>query len=577
MSQEAALDQQAMTICVEELRRCQLLSPKPNFIVLLGDRYGWRPLPERIPAGEFEQVLTKVSQDDRTLLLCPEGEAAPAPRTGWYRKDHNAVPPEYILRPREVNVPEKATEEERRRIVSEEATDWERIERQLRRILMSAIQMLGWPANDERRKKYEQSATHQEIQRGALEVLEPESHVLCYFRKISALPENDAALDYRDVLDGRPDTDASDRLAALKTGLKERIRKKHLFRSNVPWQRGKPVVDTQGLCEFMERELKAIIARELASFQRQSELEREKDTHRAFALDRSVHFLGRTDLLTRIADYIRSNEGNAPFVIHGKSGSGKTALMAKAWLDVPRGVQRVARFIGATPGSSDLRTLLQSLCREMGIAEPPSDMNELVKQFRARLAGPENAEDKTPPSQPVVLFLDALDQLNPNDSARMLGWLPRKLAPGVRTVLSALETSKDCAPKIGVDDPYDIARRIWPAAMAEIGPLDADAGAKLLDAWLADERRTLQPPQRRDILEKFSRDGTPLYLKLAFQEAHRWRSWDGLPVGADAAPGLSATVEGVLDDLFSRLDQVQNHGRFLRAARSATLRRLATA
>lgn len=39
--EQAALDQQTMTICMEELRRCQRVTPKPNFIVLLGNRYGW--------------------------------------------------------------------------------------------------------------------------------------------------------------------------------------------------------------------------------------------------------------------------------------------------------------------------------------------------------------------------------------------------------------------------------------------------------------------------------------------------------------------------------------------------------
>jgi len=48
VSQEAALDQQAMRICFEELKRCQELSPKPNFIILLGQRYGWRPLSSHI-------------------------------------------------------------------------------------------------------------------------------------------------------------------------------------------------------------------------------------------------------------------------------------------------------------------------------------------------------------------------------------------------------------------------------------------------------------------------------------------------------------------------------------------------
>jgi predicted phosphatase len=41
---EAALDQKMMDICLREIEGCQRTGIKPNFIVLLGDRYGWRQL-----------------------------------------------------------------------------------------------------------------------------------------------------------------------------------------------------------------------------------------------------------------------------------------------------------------------------------------------------------------------------------------------------------------------------------------------------------------------------------------------------------------------------------------------------
>jgi hypothetical protein len=34
-----------MGICLEEIRRCRQVSPALNFLVLLGDRYGWKPIP----------------------------------------------------------------------------------------------------------------------------------------------------------------------------------------------------------------------------------------------------------------------------------------------------------------------------------------------------------------------------------------------------------------------------------------------------------------------------------------------------------------------------------------------------
>jgi hypothetical protein len=38
---EASLDHRTMRICFEELRRSQEISPQPNFLILLGNRYGW--------------------------------------------------------------------------------------------------------------------------------------------------------------------------------------------------------------------------------------------------------------------------------------------------------------------------------------------------------------------------------------------------------------------------------------------------------------------------------------------------------------------------------------------------------
>src|SRR5438046_2404095 len=48
--EEAGRDNRKMRICLPELKRCQEARPKPNFVILLGDWYGWQPLPEIIPA-----------------------------------------------------------------------------------------------------------------------------------------------------------------------------------------------------------------------------------------------------------------------------------------------------------------------------------------------------------------------------------------------------------------------------------------------------------------------------------------------------------------------------------------------
>ena len=51
---EASLDQQTMKICLGEINRCHRVTPRPNFLVLLGQRYGWCPLPADIsPTRSF--------------------------------------------------------------------------------------------------------------------------------------------------------------------------------------------------------------------------------------------------------------------------------------------------------------------------------------------------------------------------------------------------------------------------------------------------------------------------------------------------------------------------------------------
>src|ERR1017187_742720 len=62
VSSEAGLDHRTMRICFDELRRAQEISPRPNFLILLGNRYGWRPLPEEISVTEFQALEHAAAQ-----------------------------------------------------------------------------------------------------------------------------------------------------------------------------------------------------------------------------------------------------------------------------------------------------------------------------------------------------------------------------------------------------------------------------------------------------------------------------------------------------------------------------------
>ena len=73
-------------------------------------------------------------------------------------------------------------------------------------------------------------------------------------------------------------------------------------------------------------------------------------------------FIGRENNLAAIDQYLVDRTGR-PLVLHGRSGFGKSALMARAVANAETAGSApvIYRFVGATAPSSDIRSLLISL------------------------------------------------------------------------------------------------------------------------------------------------------------------------------------------------------------------------
>jgi Cdc6-like AAA superfamily ATPase len=189
-----------------------------------------------------------------------------------------------------------------------------------------------------------------------------------------------------------------------------------------------------------------VILEQIAGMAQEDPHTHEVEEHEAFGRDRARHFVGRTSMLGRIADYLAGDDPH-PLAVSGASGSGKSALLARALEEARRqhaGAEVVARFIGATPLSSDGRSLLEHVSRQIthlyggDEASISTEYKALVSQFPERLS-------LATPQRPLILFLDALDQLSGADHARTLAWLPQDLPPHVRVVLSTLPGARRCS------------------------------------------------------------------------------------------------------------------------------------
>jgi len=467
--EEAALDQKTMEICLSEIRRCQATGIRPNFIALLGDRYGWRPLPLTIQATEFEALMPYILPHDARALA-----------DRWYRLDENAVPAEYCLQPRSG--------------VFVEGPGWNLVESSLLNALATAARAAGLSGNA--LVKYEASATHQEILAGLAGTEEGRQHVFGFVRRSIG------------------NTDP--RLEALKSQLRV-----YEFGAG----------DMEGLCKIVLSQLTKVIEAEVKRFEDRPALDLEVEAHDRFADERCRIFTGRQAVLDTIADYLHGPDRRA-LVLHGESGSGKSAVMAKASEQWKGPGRVIRRFIGASSESASGHALLTSLCREIAPGETPVDYAQLENAFRERLA-------LATAEQTLVLIVDALDQLAVGDPARESTWLPSELPPYVKVIVSAT----------------DEEQRLPEGVHVRLERMEQSEGAQALDALLREAHRTLQPWQRNRVLLHFERCGLPLYLKLAAEESKLWKSYTP-PDACKLGEGLA----GVIDTLFSRLASNANHG-----------------
>ena len=83
----------ALSVCLDEIKRCNF------FVSLIGDRYGWIPVPEDIPQKLFEAVQEARDPTAGDVSLLRE----------WYRLDETTEPPVYRLR-HEQEVPDDVSD-----------------------------------------------------------------------------------------------------------------------------------------------------------------------------------------------------------------------------------------------------------------------------------------------------------------------------------------------------------------------------------------------------------------------------------------------------------------------------------
>ena len=247
-------------------------------------------------------------------------------------------------------------------------------------------------------------------------------------------------------------------------------------------------------------------------------------------------------------------------IIYGRSGSGKTSLLSKIlsdWLPTrASGEVIVIRFLGTTPLSSNVHSLLASICEQLrrafgksSVQHPvPLDYEGVKEYFKTAVTCWATASQRR-----LTLLLDSVDALDDSNAGRRLAWLPVIELPwNVRIVVSTLPDYPEEFQCLSI-----LQSRLGDSGgkqVLEIGAIKKPE--KMLSHLLRLRGRALTEVQRQHVMEAFERcestAGTPLWLTIVAQAVSSWASFDG--VRFDIKP----SVRGLIADFFDRL--VDSHG-----------------
>ncbi|XP_060067084.1 NACHT and WD repeat domain-containing protein 2-like [Ylistrum balloti] len=559
---EAMDDHSTTDLCLKELQLCQKLSTGPNFVTLLSHKYGYRSLTREIDAEEFEKIFSLIESTEAKELL-----------QKWYQKDNNAVPPMYLLSPISKHLPDFLSSD---KDASKEAKTkwWQESDIMQAALESSAEQALG----PEAAKKFIISVTEKEIQMGLLSLDKEKAGKSCLWfnRVIKNIEKETASYQLSRYMECLGPEDKVQKAQRLLADLKERqitdcLPEKNIISYNVSWtdkdHHDNEFDDTGINPEVTEHKkylkkltddfvntvtnmIKASIQEREAS-SNSDPLFTESLQHIRFCQQKCANFHGRETTLEKIKTYL-TTPNQKPLVIHGMSGCGKTSIIAMAAKLVPSWMTNtepvvVIRFLGTTPDSSNINSLLMSIIQQINIIygyhidvpeiiDSGKDLTDLIKELQFALR-------HAKPSRPLVLMLDSLDQLDPTNNARSLQWLPTVLNTSVKVVVSTLEDDiYECFPKL--QQKLKTSSQFVPVPVLEKKDVN-----NILDSWLKSNKRTLTSDQRKVLTTSFDQCPIPLFLKLSFDEACKWNSFSSID-----DTRLQTTVRDSINMLYSRLE-----------------------
>ncbi|KAK3090305.1 hypothetical protein FSP39_010788 [Pinctada imbricata] len=438
--------------CLLVVENCQKMSVGPNFVAIIGDRYGFRPIPTEIDRDMYDTLhglATEHKLQDTKLL------------DTWYKLDENALPPTYILQPIRSQFTFYGDHSPGCEEVRKKDTDnWQHTFQLLQNVLRESATLAykNKKISEEILHAFFLAVTELEIRHGILKVKEPETSCLVFHRELRDAGDLEDRLVQRhfDCISVNDQMARNEEVRRLQAELKERIKRKMgktgIKEFKVTWRDGginpKLHKDHEMYLDQFCKELYSGVVNltENAVLRQQNKIRyseyyseyQEVLHHLHFCQVKCETFCGREDVLQSIKGYLNDASMRKPLVLHAASGGGKTSVMAMAMKSLKtwykgKSYVGVVRFLGTSPLSSNIYDVLRSVCGQLadnaGIIMEPVGYKSMrnIVDYMPRFF----RQVSTALKCPLVILLDSLDQLSKTHDAYSMSWLPLSLPSNV--------------------------------------------------------------------------------------------------------------------------------------------------